>query len=127
MAYATVDDVQERRVQQLTDEECALAAVLLDDAAVLIDSVATIGQGDEVLLARARTVSCNMVNRALLASASDAYGVSNASYTLGPFTQSATFSNPSGDLYLTATEKRMLGAGGTAIGSMRAQVGGPDA
>ena len=68
-----------------------------------------------------------MVNRALMASTSDALGVSNASYTMGPFSQSATFSNPSGDLYLTANERRMLGAGATAIGSMRAKVGWPHA
>lgn len=127
MAYATVEDVQARRLDELTDEEAALASVLLDDAAVLIDSVAEIDPEDGQMLERARTVSCNMVNRALAASASDAYGVSNASYTMGPFSQSATFSNPSGDLYLTATEKRMLGASGSRIGSIRAQVGGPDA
>lgn len=127
MAYATVEDVQARRLEELSDAEADLASVLLDDAAVLIDSVATIDPEDEQALERAKTVSCNMVNRALMASTSDALGVSNASYTMGPFSQSATFSNPSGDLYLTSNERRMLGAGATAIGSMRAKVGWPHA
>ena len=46
MAYATVEDVQARRLEELSDAEADLASVLLDDAAVLIDSVATIDQED---------------------------------------------------------------------------------
>lgn len=122
MAYATVEDL-EARYGELSSDLQEQAEVLLDDAAVLIDSQATIDSEDEQQLAAAKMVSCAVVNRALQASASDMYGVSNASYTMGPFSQSATFSNPSGDLYLTAQEKRLLGAGGTIISSMRAQVG----
>lgn len=123
MSYATVEDVQARRLEELTDEQAALVAVLLEDAAVLIDSETTIDTDNEKQLAAAKMVSCNVVNRALQASESDMYGVSNASYTMGPFSQSATFSNPSGDLYLSRTEKDMLNVGGTVISSMRAMVG----
>lgn len=122
MAYATVADL-EGRYGELSSDLQERAEVLLDDAATLIDASATIDPESETQLAAAKMVSCAVVNRALQASESDMYGVSDASYTMGPFSQSATFSNPSGDLYLTSGERRLLGAGGTVIGSMRAQVG----
>ena len=43
--------------------------------------------------------------------------------TAGPYTQSWTFANPSGDMYLTKMEKRLLGITSGYIGSIRPKVG----
>lgn len=122
MAYATIEDLEARYGEvdaELTDR----AQALLDDAATILDARVVVDISDQQQRERLRLVSCSMVNRALQAAASDAYGVSNASYTMGPFTQSATFANPSGDLYLTKGERDLLGIGGSVIGSIRARVG----
>ena len=121
MAYATIEDL-EARYGELTGEMQGRASVLLDDAAVLIDSAATIDT--EARESAALVVSCAMVNRALQAAESDAYGISQASMTAGSYSQSMSFANPSGDLYLTGTEKSMLGIGMGYIGSIRPRIGG---
>ena len=69
----------------------------------------------------ARIVSCNMVIRAMSA-AQDTFGLSQSSMTAGPYTQSWTYSNPSGDMYLTKAERKMLGISGGYIGSIRPKV-----
>lgn len=125
MAYATVEDL-EARYGELFDERQEQASVLLDDAAVLIDCMASIDTGDETRMAAAKAVSCSMVNRALSASESDMYGVSQQTMTAGSYSQSTSYSNPSGDLYLTGTEKAMLGISGGYIGSIRPRIGGSD-
>lgn len=122
MAYATVTDLEDRYGMLDSDEE-QRASVLLDDAAVMLDAMLGTDEPDQSLLPALKLVSCAMVNRALAADSADAFGISNASYTMGPFSQSATFANPSGDLYLTAGERRLLGIGGSRIGSIRPVIG----
>ena len=39
----------------------------------------------------------------------DAAGISQSSQTAGPFTESLTYANPAGDLYLTNAERTSLG------------------
>lgn len=121
MAYATIDQL-EARYGEVADELRDRAQALLEDAATILDSRVMVDISDQQQLDRLELVSCAMVNRALMAAESEAYGVSNASYSMGPFSQTATFANPSGDLYLTSGELRLLGATGTAIGSIRAVV-----
>lgn len=118
MAYATTSDI-EARWRPLTEAEASRASTLLDDAAVIIDDLAGIDEAtvDEATAAKAKIVSCDMVIRAMSMS-QDAYGVSQASMTAGPYTQSWTYSSPSGDLYLTKLEKRMLGITSSYIGSI---------
>lgn len=122
MAYATVPDIEER-YGEMTVEQESQAAVLLEDAAAMIDAFVDVDPSDERQAAILMQVSCAMVNRAIAAGGADAFGVSNASYTMGPFTQSATFSNPSGDMYFTAMEKRLLGIGTATIGAVRPVIG----
>lgn len=121
MSYATVEDL-EARYGELSSELEGRATVLLDDAAAIIDAYVTVDATDEHCLARLRLVSCAMVNRALHAAESDAYGVSQSTMTAGPYTQNVSFANPSGDLYLTATEKRTLGIGAPYIGELSPQI-----
>lgn len=118
MAYATYSDL-EAIWRPLSADEQEQATALLDYAAVIIDAYATIDATDEEQLKRAKYVSCSMVRRAIMAGESDMIGVSQASATMGPFNQQATYSNPMGDLYLSGTEKGILGANGSFIASVR--------
>lgn len=121
MAYATVSDI-EARWRELTADEESKAGVLLDDAAAILDTLGVFDSSDPNVAANLRTVSCNMVIRAL-SSAADTVGMSQGSMTAGPYTQSWTFANPSGDMYLTKMEKRLLGITQGYIGSIRPKVG----
>lgn len=118
MAYATYTDL-EAIWRPLSADEQEQATALLDYAAVIIDAYATIDATDEEQMKRAKYVSCSMVRRAMQASESDMIGITQASATMGPFNQQATFQNPTGDLYLSGTEKGILGASGSFIASVR--------
>ena len=120
MAYATVSDI-EARWRTLTSDEEAKAAVLLDDAAAILDTLAVFDSSDPNVAANLRTVSCNMVIRSM-SSSGDSFGMSQGSMTAGPYTQSWTYANPSGDMYLTKMEKRLLGVTSGYIGSIRPQI-----
>ena len=117
MAYATVNDL-EARWRTLTDSERAVAQALLDDAAVLVDSF-----GSPSSEAAALSVSCSVVRRAMGAYGADLFGVSQASMSAGGYQQQMTYSNPSGELYLTRQERRMLGFGGGRLGTARPSYG----
>lgn len=123
MAYATYEDL-ESRWRALSESEQEAATVLLGDAAAIIDAYALIDPDNAEQMNRAKYVSCAMVRRSMQASDSDLVGISQASATMGPFSQQATIANPSGELYLTAAEKAMLGANSSFIGSVRAKIGG---
>lgn len=122
MAYATVSDI-EARWRELTADEESKAGVLLDDAAAILDTLGVFDSSDPNVAANLRIVSCNMVIRAMSAAQADTFGMSQGSMTAGPYTQSWTFSNPSGDMYLTKMEKRLLGITSGYIGSIRPKVG----
>jgi hypothetical protein len=115
MAYADVSDL-EVRWRTLTDDEQARAEALLDDASAMLDAYVTVDATDEQQAALLKIVVCNMVQRSMSTSSGDAYGVSQQSITAVGFTQQYTYSNPTGDLYITKAEKRMLGIGGTGKG-----------
>lgn len=121
MAYATLDDIEARR-GYLSADEREKAAALLDDAAVILDALVTIDGSDEqeTLL---NLVSCNMVIRAL-STTPDAYGVSSLSTTAGVYSESLQYANPSGDMYLTKLEKRLLGIASSYIGTIRPMFAG---
>lgn len=127
MAYATVEDL-EARWRTLDSDEEARSAVLLDDASVMLTEQVEVDPEDTQQAALLKIVCCNMVIRAMLASESDAYGVSQIDYGMGPFSQAAHFANPNGDLYLTGQEKDLLDIGtGRYILDFRPQIGGSDA
>jgi hypothetical protein len=114
MAYATAEDVQRRMVKTLTDEQIDVCAALLDDAGVLIDALAS-NASDE---AKA-SVSCSMVIRAMGSQGDMAVpmGATQGSASALGYSQSWTFGNgATGELYLSRTEKRILGVG-NKIGS----------
>lgn len=108
MAYATVEEV-EAGFRELTADEKTKCSALLDEADVLIDAVAW--SADE----RAKiVVECRMVRRAIGDnSGSDApLGATQGSVSALGYSQSWTMGNGSaGELYLSKTDKTLLGLG----------------
>lgn len=123
MAYATYSDI-EARWRTLSTDEQAQATTLLEDAAAMLDSLVDIDPEDETQAYLLKVVSCSMVIRSMVASASDAFGIEQLQATMGPFGQTARFTNPTGDLFLTKAEKSLLGIGGAFIGDLRAAIDG---
>ena len=111
MAFATVADL-EARWRALTPEEQALAAVLLDDAAVKLSAWEI--DGDEKQAAKLKIVSCDMVKRAMKAGESEMADVEEMTATMGPFGRTLRFSSQVGELYVTKQEKKLLGGGSCA-------------
>lgn len=109
-AYATVEQV-EAGFRELTQEERQRCEALLEEAAVLIDAVASEAAEDPK-----RVVSCRMVRR-ILGDGADTVlmplGANQASMTAGPYTQQWTIATggASGELYIGKTERTLLGLG----------------
>lgn len=124
MAYASYTDY-EARYGTLTPAQQALVTTKLGDAGTILDSLVDTSDvaTDTHLADVLKVVSCSMVNRVMVTEQDGSVGVSNESYTMGPFSQSATYSNPAGDMYLTATERRMLGISKANIGTIRPVIG----
>lgn len=109
MAYATVDDVQARLTYTMTADQRTVCAALLDDAAVLIDAYT-----DDVPVETAKIVSCRMVARAIGDGSTTGIpaGASQGSISALGYSQSWTMTGGStGEVYLTKTERKMLGVG----------------
>lgn len=108
--YATVSQLQ-AGWRVLSTAEVAVATELLARASRKcradvpdLDDRITDGLVEAGLAA---DVVCDMVRRAM-AVAADLTGVSQVSETVGPFSQSVSYQNPGGDLYLTKAERRQL-------------------
>lgn len=123
MAYAEVSDI-ESRWRDLSTEEEARATALIDDASAMLTELVDIDAADDAQLQLLKIVCCNMVIRAMSASEYDAFGASQMSMTAGPYTQQFTYANPSGDMYLTKMEKRLLGVTSGYITSIRPMMAG---
>ena len=113
--YATTDDIEARLGRELTETEEDVCDALLEDAAVIIDAAAPNASADAK-----RVVSCRMVLRTMNAEgqAGVPVGATQGSMTALGYTQSWTISGggSSGELYLSKTDRRILGCG-NAIGS----------
>lgn len=113
---ATVGDLRAAGVDVGPADE-GRALHLLEMAAALVRAEA--GEPDPEA---GRIVCVSAVRRALGAAAD---GVTQQSQTTGPFTASVTYANPSGDLYLTRAERRVLGCGRARVASVSVTGGGP--
>lgn len=115
MAYATSDDVAARLGRELTETEEDVVDVLLDDAAVIIDAAAPNASSDAK-----KVVSCRMVLRTIGSEGQSGVpmGATQGSMSALGYSQSWTISGggSSGELYLSKTDRRILGCG-DAIGS----------
>lgn len=123
MAFADVSDLESRWRELSTDEE-ARANVLLGDASAMLSALVDVDDEDDEQAALLKMVCCDMVIRSMSATSMDTYGVSQSAITAGPYTQSFSYSNPSGDMYLTKLEKRLLGITTSYIGTIRPMMAG---
>jgi len=108
MAYATVEDVEARTSRSYTSEEEETITTLLDDAAVMIDSLTTSASADAK-----KIVSCRMVIRAM-GDGAEGYsipvGATQGSMAAGGYTQSWTMTGgTTGEMYLGKEDRRLLG------------------
>lgn len=104
--FATPDDLA-ARWHPLTSEEKERAQTLIVDASDLI--MTQCPRWRQASDATLRRICCAMVKRAMLSM--DRAGVSQSTQTAGSFSESMSYSNPDGDLYLTSSERRSLGKG----------------
>lgn len=115
VTYATVQDIEARMLRDLTTDEEAVAAALLQDAAVLIDAAAPRASADAK-----KVVSCRAVIRALGDgnAAGVPLGATQGSLSALGYSQSWTIGSGggAGELYLSKADRQILGAG-NAIGS----------
>ena len=126
-AYATLEDLQSRW-RSLSADEQQRATTLLSDAAVKIalackQSGVAIDAADELQSEALKSINCEMVKRAMM-SPIDMPPVSSFAQTAGSYSESQTYVNPSGDLYMTLGEKKMLGIGTQKMGSIPPLIGG---
>lgn len=109
MAYATVEDVQERMITTMSEAQETVCTALLEDAAVLIDAYASAADSEVK-----KVVSCRMVARAI-GDGSDSgipAGASQGSMSALGYSQSWTMAGGStGEVYISKTERKMLGVG----------------
>lgn len=106
--YATVEDVKKRIRRVLTTDEQEACEVLLEDAALLVDSYNS--KADE---GAKKVVSCNIVIRALGDGTAD-IPIGSTQGTLSALGYSQTWtlgSGSTGELYLNKSDKRILGVG----------------
>lgn len=108
MAYATVQDVQDRMSEAMTTEQQNICTKLLDDAAIVIDSFNVNATADAKKL-----VSIRMVQRSMSIDSDIPMGATQGSMSAMGYSQSWTMgSNTSvGELYLNKIEKKLLGYG----------------
>ena len=109
MAYATVEDVQARMTQTMTEAEQGICSQLLDDAALIIDAYNSNASADAK-----KVVSCRMVIRAIGSSGdvTTPIGATQGSMSGLGYSQSWTISaGATGELYIGKLEKKLLGTG----------------
>ena len=110
--YATVEDL-EARWRTLTADERDRAGVLLEYAAVRLDAACPPSDPPTAQeLAARKIVSCEMVKRAMATSGGiGGVGVTSVQQGAGPYQETVQFSNPTGDLYLSKSDRKLLGCG----------------
>lgn len=123
-AFATVEEYEERQLAPLSEDEQALVGTLLDDAGLWLRQYVDVDIADAEMMDVLKRVNINMVKRAMVSIESNAYGVDQASATMGPFQQTMRYTNPNGDFYLTGAEKDLLGIDGSYLLSLPAAIGG---
>ena len=107
MAYATPDDLA-ARWRDLSEDERKRAAVLLEDAAALLDvKLSRRGVDPEGLEEALKAVSCNMVRRVMAVPYEGDF--TSISRTVGSFSEQFTPRSPDGNMYLTAYDEELLG------------------
>lgn len=123
--FATVADLEERW-RPLTDTERPVAEVTLGDVtaylmAQLGRAGVSVDPADPVQARNLTSVTCAVARRCLSQpfSGDESGGqYSSSTVTAGVFSQTYQYANPTGDMYLTAGERRLLGIGRMRVGSV---------
>lgn len=106
--HASLDDLRALWPGGHLDEGRAKAVLALVspavDALCASGGVDPSGVGADVL----RLVTCQAATRMLMASESG-FGVAQESWGASPYSGSTSYANPTGDIYLTKTERQLLG------------------
>nr|DAX93908.1 MAG TPA: hypothetical protein [Caudoviricetes sp.] len=104
VAFATESDLQ-ARWSLAPEGEQALA--VLEDASVWLQAMYSLPDNpSEKLASVLRIIVCSMAKRALQSENTD--HMESLSQTAGPFSQSSSFRNSEGNLFLTKAEREML-------------------
>lgn len=114
MAYATLEDIKGRITRTLSQKEETVCTNLLDDVAVIIDAYNVHATSNAK-----KIVSCNAVIRAIGNGETDIpMGATQGSMAALGYSQSWTMGSGGAvsELYLSRTDKRLLGSG-NSIGS----------
>lgn len=122
--FATVDDL-EARWRELDEQEQARAAVLIVDASNYIRVLANddFSEASEETLEVLKAVTCDIVKRAMLSDIDDG-AISSIQQTAGSYSESLNYANPTGDIYLTSLEKKLLGINSQTISFSVPEIGG---
>ena len=111
--YATIDDLQ-KRYHVLSDDEKTRATALIEDVTAFLVTEFKRNRinpdpatWDECFTQAVKSVVCAMVKRAIVAS--DTADISSESASVGAYSQSFTYANPTGDIYMKENERRLLG------------------
>lgn len=119
MVFATVTDL-EARWRALTGTERTQAETLLADASAFVAvELQRAGRSptDPLVAPLLVGVVCAMVKRSMQASQTAA-GVTQYTQSATPYSESFTYANPTGELFMTRAEKKLLGIGGQRIRSL---------
>lgn len=115
--FATVADL-EARWRPLTEAEKIKAVALIDDATAFIGSqIDAVDENNKDESVRLRAVCCSCVKRQMMSSGiayvdgQEPQPMKQFTQTGGPYSFSGSPANPSGDMYLTQSEKTLLGIG----------------
>ena len=122
-AFATLEEYEARYGAVDADKESMVDGAL-EDAGLMLRRAVAVDESDEMQAAALKSVSMSMVKRAMATSDSGVFGATQADAQMGPFQQSLHYANPSGDLYITAAERELLGIGGDWAASIPAKVDG---
>lgn len=126
--FATLADYESRRAGTLTESERALVLARLADATAKVATELEASGIDwrrrmvanDVFRTLLASVTCAMVERAV---SSATPGLKSRQQSAGPYSFTDSYANPTGDLYLLASERRDLGIGRARMGCMRPRVG----
>ena len=107
--YATVEDVEKRCGCSLSLDEIDWCRSLLEDAAVIVDTYGRNASDDAK-----KVVSCNMVVRMIRNNTDQDVPIGASQGTISALGYSQTWSlgsGSAGELYLTKSDKKILGCG----------------
>lgn len=116
--FAELQDLKDRWPDFPAGGDEQAEAFLEDASQMMLDTCPT---AVNVSAKTRKRVVCAVVRRTMQADSSGAFdvpGLETWNASAGPMAWGGKFSNPNGDMYLTAAEKKQLGCGKQRVGSI---------